>query len=858
MITKKVRLSLLTISWLTIVPATWANQLETENLGKSGYAILQFVDTTVDVDQPVTQERSLSKKTPASTVEDWMAQIEASQAEITGVNLEQTTAGLQVTLETTDGTLVTPGTTVSENTLVAEIPNAVLKLLGADAFEQANPVPGIMQVSVTNLPGDQVRVAITGRDAPPTAEVTSTASGLMLTVTPVAADTAQEDTDVEITVTAERSGSDYFIPEAGVTRTSTPIFDTPASIQIVPEKVIEDQGATNVKDILRNVSGVNFSTASGGRSEDFIIRGFNSNQFRNGFRDDFFSSRTETELANIDRVEVLKGPASVLFGRADPSGIINFVTKKPLSEPLYELSFTAGSFDFYRPTLDFSGPLTEDGNLAYRLNAAYENAGSFREGVQTERFFIAPTLSWQISPDTKLGLEFSYLNDTRPVDRGLVILNNNKVANIPFSTFLGDPEVREDFEETRTELYLDHRFNPNLSLRSFLRYTTATESGPGGTSQIVGDSIDDRNFPVSEFRGDQFYETFTLQNDLIGKFNTGPLKHTVLFGLEYTTRFNSFEGSGRASGLIDIFNPSAFNPLNDGPFNPFDPSEDRDDTFGIYLQDQIEILDNLQLVLGGRFETFSSESENLATGEISETNADAFSPRIGIVYQPIEPISLYASYTRSFNPVGGTDINAEPFKPQRGTGYEIGIKTEIVKDRLFSTLAFYDTTLTNITTPNPDNNLFDIQTGEQNSKGVELDISGEIIPGWNIFAGYAYTDAKITEDNTFPVGNRLNNVPEHKFNLWTTYTLQKGSLEGLGFGLGVFYFGNRAGDLENSFFADDYTRIDAAIFYEKKNYRFALNFKNLFDAEFLEGTQSRRQVAPGAPFTVQGTVSIKF
>ncbi len=841
-----------------IAPNAWANPPEPRSLEET-----TSQSEEIFVNDPVTRgdewrSEPSSKQPLATTVKDWMAQIEASLVQINGVRLEETETGLQVVLETADGTLTTPTTVATGNALTAEIPNAVLVLPEGNAFEAPNPAPGISRVSVTSVLGDQVRVEIAGTGAPPTAEITSSASDLTFEVTPDSVNTAEEDAEVEITVTAEQADSDYFVPDAGVNRTGIPIFDTPASVQVVPEKVIEDQGATNARDILRNVSGINFSTASGGRSEDFIIRGFLSNQFRNGFRDDFFSSRTETELANIDRVEVLKGPASVLFGRAEPSGIINFVTKKPLQEPLYELSFTAGSFDFYRPTLDFSGPLTEDGNLAYRLNAAYENAGSFRDGVQTERFFIAPTLSWQISPDTKLGLEFSYLNDTRPVDRGLVILNNNEVANIPSSSFLGDPEVREDFEETRTELYLDHRFNSNLSLRSLLRYTTATESGPGGTSQIVGDSIDDRNFPVSEFRGDQFYETFTFQNDLIGKFNTGPLKHTVLFGLEYTTRFNSFEGSERASGIIDIFNPSAFNPLTDGPFIPFDPSEDRDDTFGIYLQDQIEILDNLQLVLGGRFETFSSESINLATDEISETNADAFSPRIGIVYQPIEPISLYASYTRSFTPVGGTDINGEPFEPQRGTGYEVGIKAEIVKDRLFSTLAFYDTTLTNITTPNPDNNLFDIQTGEQNSKGVELDISGEILPGWNIFAGYAYTDAKITEDNTFPVGNRLNNVPEHKFNLWTTYTLQEGSLKGLGFGLGVFYVGNRAGDLDNSFFADDYTRIDAAIYYEKKNYRFALNFKNLFDAEFLEGTQNRRQVIPGAPFTVQGTVSIKF
>ena len=173
-------------------------------------------------------------------------------------------------------------------------------------------------------------------------------------------------------------------------------------------------------------------------------------------------------------------------------------------------------------------------------------------------------------------------------------------------------------------------------------------------------------------------------------------------------------------------------------------------------------------------------------------------------------------------------------------------------------MALYDTTLTNVTTEDPNNPNFEIQTGEQNSQGIELDIVGEILPGWNIFAGYAYTDAEVTEDNVIPVGNRLENVPENNFNLWTTYTLQKGSLQGLGFGAGIFYIGERAGDLENTFFVDGYTRVDAAIFYEKDKYRAALNFKNLFDAEFIEGTQGRQSILPGAPFEVQGTVSVTF
>ena len=439
-----------------------------------------------------------------------------------------------------------------------------------------------------------------------------------------------------------------------------------------------------------------------------------------------------------------------------------------------------------------------------------------------------------------------------------MVLSDDEVADIPFSTVIGDPTIRTEIEEHRAELYLDHRFNDNLSLRSLLRYTNARNGDVGRTLNVAGSSEDDRNFPVSEGAGNEFYETFTIQNDLVGKFNTGSVEHIVLFGLEYATGFTSFRGEIRDAGLFDIFNPSAFvpTPITDEPFESIGAGETQNDSFGIYLQNQIAIFDNLQFVIGGRFDTFNQE--DVFNGEAREREADAFSPRVGIVYRPVDPVSLYASYTRSFTPVGGRTFRGEPFDPERGTGFEVGVKTDIIPDRLFSTLAFYNTTLTNVTTADPDNPGFRVQTGEQRSQGVELDIQGEILPGWNIFAGYAYTDAEVTEDNTFPEGNRLSNVPEHNFNLWTTYTLQEGDLAGLGFGAGVFYVGERAGDLDNSFFVDGYTRVDAAIYYENENLRAALNFKNLFDTEFIEGSRGRDGVIPGAPFTLQASISWEF
>ena len=347
------------------------------------------VDSPVISVAAINNADSAAANPPATTVEEWRAQITQSRVTITNVRVEATAAVLQIVLETAGGELTLTATQTVGEALIAEIPNAVLDLPEGEPFEQFGPAEGIALVSVTNLPGDRVQISITGTEAVPQAQISAEAGSLVLSVVPgVATATDADDDAIQVVVTGEEAGSDYFVPNARSTlRTDVDIRDTPSSIQVIPQQLIEDQGATNVQEIVRNASGVNFERSAGGRNEFFIIRGFRAETFRNGFRDDRFSTRTETELANIDQVEVLRGPASILFGRAEPSGIINFVTKQPLREPFYEVEFTAGSFDFYRPTLDFSGPLTDDGSLAYRLNAAYESAGSFRDGIETERFF---------------------------------------------------------------------------------------------------------------------------------------------------------------------------------------------------------------------------------------------------------------------------------------------------------------------------------------------------------------------------------------------------------------------------------------------------------------------------------------
>ena len=230
-----------------------------------------------------------------------------------------------------------------------------------------------------------------------------------------------------------------------------------------------------------------------------------------------------------------------------------------------------------------------------------------------------------------------------------------------------------------------------------------------------------------------------------------------------------------------------------------------------------------------------------------------------MVYQPSKSVSLYTSYSQSFNPTQGFNPDRKAFEPTKGIQYEVGIKADFVESRLSTTLAVYQITKTNVTTVDPNNSDFSIQVGEQRSRGVELDVTGEILPGWKAIASYAYTNAEVTKDNIYPVGNRLEDVPDNQASLWTTYELQNGDLKGLGFGLGLFYVGTRAGDLDNSFELPDYLRTDAAIYFRRDALKAAINIRNLFDTEYYSSSGGLRTfVRTGAPFTIIGSISWEF
>jgi len=805
---------------------------------------------------PVEELNRSEAPEPATTVEEWIGQIEAQEqpdaaaelaqalTEITGVRVSETENGLELILEAAEP-LAEPQTSVVGNALTADIPNAVLALPDEDAFEQFDPAEGIALVSVTELPDGGVRVSITGTDAPPQAEVRVEAQGLVLAVTPgTETDAAQDDDAIQVVVTGEQEEG-YVVDNATTaTRTDTPIRDVPQSIQVVPQQVLEDQRPNSLSDALRNVSGISSGNSSLQFFDSPIIRGFDAanSTFINGTRNNIGGFAQALETANVERIEVLKGPASVLYGRSEPGGIINLVTELPLAEPYYAIEGTIGNFDFYSPSIDISGPLNQDRTIRYRLNALYQNSGTFIDFVDIERFFVAPVLSFQLGENTNLIVEGSYQRRSQPSIPGLPAVGTvlpNPLGEVDRSRFLGDPDFADiDNELTFIGYRLEHEFSDSWSIRNAFRAEFQNIIANDTIFQ-TGLEADNRTVTRAASFTTGNRQNYSLQTDVIGNVQTGSIGHELLFGVELRRFNNTFEQFFGPAPSIDLFDPEYGLPPLDIP--PSFGQDSEDNFVGVYAQDLITIADNLKVLIGGRFDWVELRFEDRFFGAEPIVQGDtAFSPRAGIVYQPIEPVSLYASFSRSFNPQGDfgfTNTDGTPFEPTIGEQFEVGVKTDFLDGRFSATLAAYQITRQNDVVDDPDRPGFFIQVGERRSRGIEFDVLGEILPGWNLIASYAYTDAEITEDTSGFEGNRPNNVPEHSGSLWTTYEIQSGDFQGLGFGAGIFVVGDRPGDLANTFELPSYVRTDAAIFYRRDNWQAQLNLQNLFNVDYFENAR---------------------
>ena len=797
------------------------------------------------------------------------AQLAQSPIQVTGVRLNPTETGIEVILETSQGKALQPRAIAIGKSYIANIPNAVLVPQGQ--FRQDNPARGITRVSVTQTAGNNIRVTVTGATGLPAIQLyDSPTEGLIFGVASVASTpqgqqpqdkpVVEKDEEREIVVTGEQE-TGYNVPNTSTaTRTDTPLREIPQSIQVIPQEVLRDQRA-DLTSALLNAPSTRNSAPTNFDSLRLYVRGFFTRVTVNGFKDSLNSSTIGSDLTGYDRIEVLQGPNSILFGSSAPGGTVNLVTKQPLRDPYYFVEATIGNYDFYRGEVDLSGSLDESKNVLYRLNASYRDQGLFTDLTNTTSFVVAPAISFAFTENTKLTLEGRYADvKFDSITFGLPLIGT--IRSNPNGEIPRDRNVNEgtlDAESTRIGYTLEHKFNDNWSLRNAFQYTRYFSGYFGDDAGTFPTALlpDNRTLEREYFYERSEQSDYRLSTDVVGKFATGSIQHQLLFGLDLGRVTGEFSGQSREIAPLDLFDP-IYGQLP-GAVIPGSEYGNKNVTeeLGLIVQDQVAIADNLKLLLGGRFDIFEqTDTDSIADTETSQSG-DAFSPRLGILYQPIPPISLYANYSRSFEPSIGQSFDGSEFEPTRGTQFEIGVKADL-NDRLSTTLALYNITQSNVTTEDPDNFGFEVQTGKQRSRGIELNLAGEILPGWNIFASYAYNDAEVTEDNVIPVGNRVEQSTPHAASLWTTYEIQGGDLQGLGFGLGLFYVGDRAGDRENTFEVPSYLITNAAIFYKRNAFRAALNFNNLFDIDYFESAFNDLRVHPGTPFTVQGTVSWEF
>lgn len=640
-------------------------------------------------------------------------------------------------------------------------------------------------------------------------------------------------------------------------KTDSALRDIPQSIQVVSRQVMDDQQANSLADALTNVSSVQRGNSHGGSSESFVIRGFKATTYAvDGMLINPLVSRPEAlrDLANVERVEVLKGPASVLYGRGNPGGLINLVTRSPTFEPEAEAKVQAGSYDFYRLEANASGPLDEAKTLAGRMTVATQTDRGFRDTFRdSKRIYVAPTLRWQPSEVTRVDAGMEYIDQTSPFDRGL--LPQNGKINMNADRYLHEPWSRDKADKFAVWYRAEHDVNDWLTVRQMTRWDQSHKDRY--VVDLRGIRADGRTLDRRATDGFERIKTLDMQFEAIAHFATGGLAHTALAGFEYIDGKRG-AGSDRASlAAIDIYNPVY--GAGPGTF-AFNEKATYDlEAYSFYLQDQIDLNAQWKLIVGARYD--DTRQHNVVTNAnyvATPTDLDPskVSPRLGLVYQPTDWLALYASYSTSFAPQSATQRDLKTLDPEEGKQYEVGAKFDLIPDRLSATLSAFEITRQNVAAADGD---YSVQTGEQRVRGVELDVSGTPLEGWDIIGNVSALNAVVTKDTTISTGNRIEGVPIMSGSLWSSYRLQRGPLRGLGFGAGVIAVGERQGDIDNTYDVGGYARIDASVFYDVDAHtRVSLNARNITDRKYIETVAGTDGNYAGDPAEVVATLSVKF
>lgn len=669
----------------------------------------------------------------------------------------------------------------------------------------------------------------------------------------------------EVTVTGESEvaeTSGYIAEEANTaTKTDAPILLTPFSVEVVDRALMDDQYATNLDDVLRNVAGV----IPGGyyKNYDYYrIRGFESgnNTFLDGLPLRRYISVSE-EVFGLERVEVLKGPASALYGYSNVGGLVNMVSKRPRPGGFADLHVGVGNYDFVEVGADVGGSLIESGAITGRFNALYRRQGTFTDFTDTgERLYAAPAVSIALGPNTNLTILTQFVHDNVPVAMPLVApgtVLNNPNGRLPITRNLGEPGYQNITDSTRTLLgyQFSHNFNEVFSFRQNFRFRWQ-ETKFGGIYNSVLEP-DMRTLTRFVYESHENNKAVNVDNIGSAQFETGPVKHYAFVGADFFYETADFSASMAGITPIDIFDPVY--GAEPGEFVPASLQRDTQKQLGIYAQEQALLWDQLMILVGGRWDFVWTDNEDRMFDIDRKKDDNKFSPRMGVAWEFVPGVSVYGNYSRSFYPqIGSMAASGKPLSPETGEQWEGGFKTLYFDGRLESTISVYQITKENVAIQDPLNPGFFINTGKQRSRGFEAEVAANAAPGWDFIGAYAYTDAEVLKDTFIPAGTPTINVPKNALSLWTKYVLQTGPLKGLGAGVGGQYYSKQSGDLLNTFDLPSYWLAEAAAYYTRGRFRAQVNVENLFDKRYFPASYNYEYVIPGDPFMIRGEVGFTF
>ncbi|EHJ93412.1 TonB-dependent siderophore receptor [Vreelandella boliviensis] len=631
------------------------------------------------------------------------------------------------------------------------------------------------------------------------------------------------------------------------TKTDTPLNEVPQSISVITRDEVEARGAQSIGDTLSYTAGVIGHSNGLDPRRDFIsIRGFGGTEyfFHDGLRLTGFNNqgRTVSEPYGLERIEVLKGPSSVLYGQGGPGGIVNLVSKKPTDAPQGEVRVSAGSNDYHQVNTDVSGPLDEQGNLKYRFVGLLRDANAEIDYTKNDRTYLAPSLSWTPNDKTSLTLLAEY-KEIDTIGSYIVLprlgtLDSNPNGQIPRSRYVGEPDT-DNFEQNYFSVasLFEHELNDIVTIRQNTRYR---EAETDITNIYAGQIMDDlRTIPRFGLARDEKIDAITTDSQIQFDVGSQGFDQKILVGVDWQRANNDLTYySVQGLNSLDIFNPVYG---TDAPEKSASASASQElEQTGVYLQDQIKINDRWAVTLAGRHDWSSQTNRDRVENTENKANDNEFTYRAGLAYIAENGLTPYISYSTSFLPIVGQGADGVTFEPETAQQYETGIKY-LSNDGNFSiTGSIFDLTRQNVTTADLDNPGFNQQTGEWRSRGLELEARASLPVGVDLVASYTYLDQEVTESNEDDLGKRPTGTPENMANLWANYQFNDGILNGLGLGAGVRYIGSSYYDSANENSLPSTTLFDASLNYDFSRvdasfdgWHVQINANNVTDKEYI-------------------------